>query len=308
METLPNTELLVTRWEDPAPERPAPEPSALAYVRAAFRALGPLAPRLAAFIAFRLFTTPRFRARHASSDEMLASARRFDLKFRNRRLQGYEWGEGERTILLVHGWESRGTAMRSFVPPLLERGFRVVAFDGPAHGDSGGRRTNIIHFSEALRAVIRQLGPVYGIIGHSFGGASSLFALNRPGLAPGVEKLVLVAVPANMLQIFNEAVRMLGLPPAVAKHFKNLIEKKAGRGLSDLDDAILGLPEGRVNILLVHDRQDRQVSWENSLLMARRWTNARLLLTDGYGHYRLMKNPDLIRRVAEFFATPPINE
>lgn len=303
METIPNTELLVTRWEDPAPERPASPPPALSYIRAAFRVLGPLVPRFAAGVAFRLFTTPRFRARHSSSDELLESARRFDLKYRNGKLQGYEWGEGERIILLVHGWESRGTAMRTFVPPLVEQGFRVVAFDGPAHGDSKGRRTNIIHFAEAVRAVILQLGSVYGIIGHSFGGASSLFALNRLDPSLGIEKLALVAVPANMLQIFNEAVQTLGLPPSVGKHFKTLLEKKAGRRLTDLDDAILGLPEGGVRILLVHDRQDRQVSWENSLLMVRHWNNAHLVLTDGYGHYRLMKNPDLIRRVAEFFAT-----
>ena len=299
----PDIELLDSRWEDPSPERPVSEPRALVFIRTLFRVLGPLAPRLAAGLAFRFFTTPRVRARHSTRDELLDSARHFGLKFQKYNLKGYEWGSGERTILLVHGWESRGTALRSFVPPLLEQGFRVVAFDGPAHGDSSGRHTNILHFSRALRAVIGQLGGVYGAICHSFGGASTLFALNHLGDEPAVDikKLVLIAVPADMVHIFKEAVETLGLPPAVAGHFKRLMERKAGRTLEDLDAILAGMPAEECKVLLVHDRSDRQVSVDNSLQMARHWENASLLLTEGYGHYRLMKNPDLIRRVAEFF-------
>lgn len=48
----------------------------------------------------------------------------------------YAWGEGP-AVLLVHGWSSHTGCMAGFVDPLLERGFRVVAFDAPAHGRIG---------------------------------------------------------------------------------------------------------------------------------------------------------------------------
>jgi alpha-beta hydrolase superfamily lysophospholipase len=55
----------------------------------------------------------------------------FEFMYKGKILKGYSWGTGKRNV--VHGWESRGTALRSFVPVLLEKGFRVVAFDAPAH-------------------------------------------------------------------------------------------------------------------------------------------------------------------------------
>ncbi len=301
METTIEYELLRSDWQDPTPERPVSQPPMLSLVRKVFSTFGPLAPRLAARIAFRLFTTPRVRARHAASDEWIEKARRFEVLYKSFRLKAYEWGEGERAILLVHGWESRGTALRSFVPALLERGFRVVAFDGPAHGDSEGKRTNIRHFAGAVRSIILDQGGVYGIIGHSFGGASTIYALGLLNSGLRTEKAVFIATPASVVPIYEDIVRTLSLPSSVAMHFKNLMERIAGRPLVDLDASRSSAPRNIGEILLVHDKTDRVVSAGSSFEMARNWENAHLLLTDGYGHYRLMKNPDLIGRVASFF-------
>lgn len=301
MEKTADYELLRSDWQDANPERSVSQPRLLSMVRWGFSTFGPLAPRLAARIAYRLFSTPRLRARHAASDEWLEKARRFEIRYKSFRLKAYEWGQGERIILLVHGWESRGTALRSFVPDLLERGFRVVAFDGPGHGESQGKRTNIRHFAGAIRSIILELGGVYGIIGHSFGGASTLYALGLLNSGLRTAKAVFIATPASVIPIYQDIVRTLSLPPGVAMHFKNLMERIAGRPLVDLD-ATRGIANHHIGeILLIHDRQDKVVPLEGSFAMAEAWENAHLLLTDGYGHYRLMKNPDLINRVAEFF-------
>lgn len=301
MEITTEYELLRSDWQDANPERPVSQPPMLSLVRWAFSTLGPLAPRLAARLAYGLFTTPRVRARHTATDEWLEKARRFEIPYKSFRLRAYEWGEGDRIILLVHGWESRGTALRSFVPALLERGFRVVAFDGPAHGDSEGKRTNIRHFAGAIRSIILELGGVYGIIGHSFGGASTIFALGVLDSGLRTAKAVFIATPASVIPIYEDIVRTLSLPPSVAMHFKNLMERIAGRPLVDLD-ATRGIANRHIGeILLIHDRQDKVVPLEGAFSMAETWENAHLLLTDGYGHYRLMKNPDLISRVGEFF-------
>ncbi|MFW6193451.1 MAG: alpha/beta hydrolase [Gemmatimonadota bacterium] len=90
----------------------------------------------------------------------------------------YAWGEEGPTVLLVHGWSSHTGHMTGFVDPLLRRGFRVVAFDGPAHGRSPGARTDIfelrptlvvhdredeeIPWTEGRRVVERRAGPDSG--------------------------------------------------------------------------------------------------------------------------------------------------
>ena len=294
-------ELLSSGWKDPNPERPGSHPLGLPLIQGGFQLLGPLAPRLASRLALWLFSTPRTRARHASSDEWLEKALPFEIRYDGLRLKGYAWGTGSRTVLLVHGWESRGTALRTFVPGLLEQGFRVVTFDGPAHGDSEGKHTNLRHFGGAILAVIRQVGGIHGIIAHSFGGASSLYALTQLSSGVEVEKMVLISMPGSMVRIWEEAVRTLGLTPRVAGHFKAMMERIGGQSLEEMDAVHNGLLLPRCRFLLIHDKQDAQVSVNNSIALAEKWPHAHLVLTEGYGHFRLMKNPDLIERVSRFF-------
>ena len=66
----------------------------------------------------------------------LESAERQDLELEGKRLVAWSWGEGP-TVLLVHGWEGRGSQMAAFAAPLAEAGFRAVAFDAPGAASSG---------------------------------------------------------------------------------------------------------------------------------------------------------------------------
>ncbi len=272
----------------------------LQLVRLGFGTAGRLFPDTAARVAYQLFSTPRVRAKHSVSDHLLESARLFEFLYGRQVLKGYEWGKGEQVVLLVHGWESRGTALRSFVPALVEKGYRVVAFDGPAHGNSDGKSTNIIHFAGAVRAIIRQIGGVHGIITHSFGGASTVFALSNTLPAIEVEKLVLIGTPNRMTRVFNEAAASMKLPTRVKKRFWDLLERKLG---TPLDQADLSKAADRVKVkdlLIVHDRFDPVVAFRSAEEIHEAWENSTLLISEGYGHYRLMKNPDLVRRVTEF--------
>lgn len=277
------------------------KPSALLeLVRLGFGTAGRLFPGTAARIAYRLFSTPRVRATHSISDDLLESARLFEFLYGRQVLKGYEWGKGDQVVLLVHGWESRGTALRSFVPSLVEKGYRVVAFDGPAHGNSDGKRTNIMHFAGAVRAIIRQIGGVHSIITHSFGGASTVFALSNSDPAIEIEKLILIGVPNRMTRVLNQAAASMKLPARVKKRFWTLLEQKLG---TPLEQADLSKASGKVKVkdlLIVHDRFDPVVPFRSAEEIHEAWEDSTLLISEGYGHYRLMKNPDLIRRVTKF--------
>lgn len=293
---------LPTEWNDPQPEQPPQEPFILPLIRGGFRWLGPLFPRLAARVAYRFFTSPRQRARHNKSEPILEQARVFEFLAGRRMLKGYEWGQGDRVVLLVHGWESRGTALRTFVAPLLAAGYRVIAFDGPAHGDSRGRATTMPEFAGAIRAVMNQFGTIEHIITHSFGGPSTLFALRHLDPDRRIKKLVMIAAPNRAKAVFDRATGMLGVRGKAKAIFRQMLERSAGLPLHAAD--VSGtLPPPRIDeVLLLHDREDAIVPFSDALETAHNWPEAQLLATSGYGHYRLMKNPDLIRYVADFLA------
>lgn len=295
--------ILQSNWVDTIPDRPQRLPTfQLGLVRFFFRTIGWLFPKWSSKIAYKLFATPTVRAKHGKSDSILESARIFDVLYGRQILKGYAWGprEDAPTVLLVHGWNSRGTALRSFVPDLVERGYRVVAMDGPAHGHSDGKQTNLINFAGGVRAMINHLGDLAGIITHSFGGASTLYALGHLDLNHRVEKLVLVGVPAKIDRVIAHSERTLGLPKNVSRHFRTKLERMVGNTLEELDSASFK-NEARVDsILIVHDREDAVVKFRSAEENYRELERASLLITEGYGHFRMMKNPDVVSAVVEF--------
>ena len=63
--------------------------------------------------------------------------------------------------------------------PLENKGYEVLAFDAPAHGDSEGSTVNAIEYSEMIKKVIELYGPVEAFIAHSFGGIAISLALEQ---------------------------------------------------------------------------------------------------------------------------------
>ncbi|MBL4544599.1 MAG: hypothetical protein JKP95_01490 [Oceanicaulis sp.] len=66
----------------------------------------------------------------------------------------------------------------------MEAGYSVAMIDGPAHGQSEGRKAHILLFAEGLGAAAAQLGQPFAMVAHSMGLPASVLAKARHGLAP----------------------------------------------------------------------------------------------------------------------------
>lgn len=300
MQTTSNIELLHTGAAETSRDPKPKKPFILPAVQFMFRILGNIAPGKAAEVAYYFFTRPRMRARHNVSDPLLESARVGEFLYGKILLKTYEWGAGEQTVLLVHGWESRGTALRSFVPGLVENGFKVVTFDAPAHGDSGGKWTNLPNYAGAIKAMINRVGGVYGVITHSFGGIAAVYAAGKLDSNIEFEKMVMLAVPLTVDAILDETIRTLKMPPKAGARFKMKIEKIAKSPVAQLAIPQIEVGGQIKETLMIHDEKDKVVPLEYAKQIARKWQTSRLLITKGLGHYRLMKHPIVIQKVTEF--------
>lgn len=281
--------------------KPVKAPFALKIVRLGFQVLGRLFPNAAADLAFKFFSTPRIRAKHKRSDSILEKATIFELLYANKILKAYQWGEGQKTILLVHGWESRGTALRGFVPKLVEKGYKVVTFDAPAHGDSAGKTLNILHYAGAIKAIINHVNGVEGVICHSFGGAAMIVSLAT--YEYDIPKLTLIGVPHKIDIPVNAATEQLGLPPVVKKRFRKKLESLTGYRVEDLTAKELQKKIKVNEMLIIHDEHDEVIPFWAAEYAFNTWNNATLVVTKGDGHYRIMKNPAVIERVASFYSS-----
>jgi hypothetical protein len=67
----------------------------------------------------------------------------------------------------------------------------------------------------------------------------------------------------------------------------------------------------RAALLVVHDKEDREVSFGSGLALARAWKDARLVATRGLGHRRVLRANEVVSDALDFiadrvvFAPPP---
>ena len=199
-------------------------------------------------------------------------------------------------MLLVHGWGGRGVQMGSFVAPLLASGYRVVWFDQPGHGESGRGPVALPDFVRALQALAATHGPFEAAIGHSLGAA----ALGLPcGVACSSERVVFVSPPASISEHAHKFARLLGITPAIREAMRHRLERRYGVRFAEID-RIDELAQLRLPALFVHDSGDAEVPFEHTLRLSARMPGARLIKTYGLGHYRLLRDPGVVRAIVDF--------
>ncbi len=267
--------------------------------RAALRASAAIAPDLAGAWAERLFLTPPRPRFPESAIFDLIDARQSFIEHRGRTIATWRWGAHERpAVLLAHGWGGSAAQLRRFVFPLAAAGFRVIAFDQPAHGLSGGTLTALPDFADVLREVASHHGGVHAVIAHSLGGAATAVAIAR-GLA--IERAVLIAPPADLAAFSRRFARWHWIPEAVRLAMQAAIEERFGVRWADLEISSLA---GQLSAaaLVIHDRADKVVPTAQGERFARHWPGARLLLTEGLGHNRILQDNDVASAAAAFLA------
>src|SRR3954463_13840078 len=157
-----------------------------------------LFPDLAGAWAERLFLTPPRAPDAAASALDLIDARSGYIVHKGRHIMTWRWGAPEApAVILAHGWGGHAAQMRAFVFPLLKAGFRVIAYDQPAHGVSEGKLTGLPDFAEVVAEVSWHYGGAHAFIGHSLGAAAGALALANGKVR--FEKAVLVSPPADLV-------------------------------------------------------------------------------------------------------------
>jgi len=268
----------------------------LRLTRFAFGAMQRAAPSLAARWAERLFCSPPRRSISQRMAAWLRDARRLDVSVGDRRVAAWVWGERGPGVLLVHGWGSRGARFVDLGGALLATGHRVMTFDAPGHGASSGRLSSGPEFARAAIAVSKAVGSVSVVVGHSLGGFAAALAL---GSGLDARRAVLVAPSANADSYSAQFAALLGVDAPVMASMRGRLERRLGFAWSEMDVPILAR-DMRVPLLVIHDRDDREVGWDHGAAIARAWPGAELVTTTGLGHHRIVSDPGVIQQVLAF--------
>jgi pimeloyl-ACP methyl ester carboxylesterase len=259
-----------------------------------------LFPELANAWAERLFLTPP-RGKHAAASALdMIDAKNTWHEHKGRHISMWSWGARSveaPAVLLAHGWGGNAAQMRGFVFPLLQAGYRVITYDQPAHGVSEGKLTGLPDFAEVLGAVTRYHGGIHSVIAHSLGGAAAALALSWGKTT--FRKIMLVSPPSDLIGYSRRFARWYWMPEPVRKAMQNAIEERYGVRWEDLEVGAVA-PRLRASALVIHDRDDHMMPWTHGAKVARQWPGAKLMLTDGLGHGRILRDERVLRTAADF--------
>ncbi|MEP4036935.1 alpha/beta fold hydrolase [Pseudophaeobacter sp.] len=276
--------------------------------------LSRLSPGLAARLFAYFFTRPGRQKLPRHECDWLLQATATPLKLSSgEQVPLYEWRgtqplSGVRdeaplpTVLLVHGFGGRAGQMGGFAAPLVAAGYRVVAFDAPAHGGAAGSRSSLPEMLEVTREVAARLGPLAGVVAHSNGAAAAIAALTTGMQA---DRLALLAPMPDLESFIRRLAAQLGFSPEVANRAQKRVEARYGLPFSALKASTLirGL---ELPALILHDNADRIIPLTEVEDLARDWKVARVEVTDGLGHNRLLRDEGVIATVVDHLGLPTL--
>lgn len=189
-------------------------------------------------------------------------------------------GKGK-SILLTHGWSGSCAQFYPLMEKIAEHGYRAVAFDHFAHGQSGGRYANLPLFIKGLNAVAQsEKASLSGIISHSMG---TIAALNQIKDIPQV----LIAPTFDFYNAFESRILATGMSQLAFRRVLKEIEQDHDVKFSDL------LPEQHLHdhqapLLAIHDIDDKYAPFHLTEAQANQHTHLQLSPVTGHGHGRII--------------------
>jgi pimeloyl-ACP methyl ester carboxylesterase len=255
-----------------------------------------VAPRLAARKGFDLFRHPIRGKLQAYHYTFYDSADKFDFMLQGETIQAYRWGHGDKKILFVHGWQSHSFRWKNYIEALDKERYTLYAFDAPAHGLSTGRFMTVPQYGEAIEKIIKKIGKLDVVVGHSVGSFTSVYTFySNPELSPN--KMVALAMPSSASEFLDVFKTTLGLTERSMKliidHFVSVVNLTPEHFTTSVFVEKLDFPA-----LMIHDEDDDETSVKHTGDIHRIWKGSRLIITKGIGHN--LKSKEVVMAVVDF--------
>jgi pimeloyl-ACP methyl ester carboxylesterase len=273
---------------------------AIAYIRTKFKILATRSKRKAAEEAFTLFCTPLIKP-IKEIPQLFKEAESLQFESNGLKVQGYRWNHPKKNkVMVLHGFSSAACKFERYIASLLDKGYEVLAFDAPAHGNSEGKTVNVVQYSDMIKKAISLYGPIDSFIAHSFGGlAISLTLEVLPHdehtkvvfIAPATETTSAVKTAFEILQLHNSKVKEI---------FNNIIYELGGKP-TEWYSIKRAMKNIKAKILWIHDEEDDVTPIADVLKVKEdNHSNIEFIFTKGLGHRKIYRDNTVRNAVINF--------
>lgn len=283
------------------------EKIALNYIRARINILSLVSVKKAAKKAFDVFCTPIQKTRKRLPP-LFEKGEKLSFRMEGITVRGHRWVPYQtqydktapsRRVMIVHGFESSSRNFDQYIQGLLHKGYEVLAFDAPAHGESGGKRITLPLFVRTLETIFEKYGPIQSFMGHSFGGLALSLLIESLGSDPST-KLVLIAPATETTTAVDSFFSLLRLNAEVRTAFEELVIELSGHPFSYYSIR-RAMHRIQAEVLWIHDEGDRITPIKDVWPVKEdRHPNLRVMVTKGLGHRKVYRDHAVIQQVVEF--------
>ena len=261
----------------------------------ALNATSLISSKYAAKKAIHLFASPR-KGRYTNDQKHIIESAFFEeVSYNNMEIATYRWVGKGKTVLLAHGWESNTARWDYILADLIAQDYNIIALDAPAHGRSDGKQFNAILYSEFINVVAKKFQPEV-IIGHSVGGMASVFCMYKYQIS-SIEKMILLGAPAHFTGVFDRYKSMMGYNSIISNGLDSIVLERFDQPVSYFSAANFAASI-KAKGLIIHDKNDRIIPFEDAQLIASRYKNSELISTTGFGHS--LKDESLTPKIIGF--------
>ena len=243
------------------------------------------------------------------------------------RVVGYDrMGSGKRVVLLLHGWGANRQTMVPVAHMLDTKKYDIIMPDVPGFGESEKPDApwGLLEYAEWVKKLLEKLhvSSVYGLVGHSNGGAIAIKLVSVGWVQP--DKLILLGASGvrnreKGKKLFFKAVAKAGragtvmLPGKVKRGLRSKWYKKIGSELYDnpgleqtfkkvtSEDLVVEAAMISVPTLLVYGAEDRATPPVYGRVYHEVIEGSQLMIVEGAGHYAFIDKPSAVEQALHSF-------
>ncbi len=260
-----------------------------------FNSLQKISPSLGALIAFNFISKPQKRKIRPFEKSILEIAKHSTINFNKFKIKSYQWGNGKKKALLVHGWGGRASNFGAIIPILIENGFQVISFDGPSHGESSKRKTSFFEMADLVKLYL-QNNNYDLIMTHSMGSVLAFTAMNS--LKYKAKKMIVLTTPSKFSEFIDLAILKFGLTKETTKLLINKLKKTSTEynPISHKVKDVINNIEIK-DITFIHDISDKVIPLKRSKLVSSYFSNSKFIEIEGTGHFKMLWSKKVIKIV-----------
>ncbi|HMG81659.1 MAG TPA: alpha/beta fold hydrolase [Ferruginibacter sp.] len=273
---------------------------AIAYIRTKFKILATISKRKAAEEAFTLFCTPLIKP-IKEIPQLFKEAESLQFESNGLKVQGYRWNHPQqKKVMVLHGFSSAACKFERYIASLIDKGYEVLAFDAPAHGNSEGKTVNVVQYSDMVKKAMSLYGPIDSFIAHSFGGLAISLTLE---VIPHDEhtKVVFIAPATETTSAVKTAFEILQLNNSKVKEIFNNIIYELGGKPTEWYSIKRAMKNIKAKILWIHDEDDDVTPIADVLKVQEdKYPNIEYIFTKGLGHRKIYRDNAVRTAVINF--------